>query len=447
MTRSIISLAIGLVLATVVAPAPAWADDPPPTQEQLDAAKKAYGEGKALHDEGKLTEAVDKFKESYRLSKNPLLLYNIGFTLDEAKQKDLALFYYRKFLSDAPKEAKQRGEVTDRVKALEQEFMDHDLTKPEGTKPEGTKPEVTKPEGSKPEQPKKAIKPAGTYSASDFQHEVVEEAPPNQPLDVTAFVPDDSGFVVTLYYRIAGDPTFTAKVMKWRYKELTARIPAAKMTGSSIQYYVEARDKDGKEIARAGKSTSPNLVNLEATAKPRFYPDITDESDAGPPTRRDDEDPLHHHTDSAVPIEVQPQNPGSGPTDVGSSTFKGIKLGTTIGAGVMIGLAIVFDLEAGKQAKNLQNDSTMCGTPPCRNFDSFDQDVQSSGQRDQLISRVTFGVGLVSAGVAGYFWYRELTAKKHGETVSTRGASPETTWVVAPSIGESSVGATAMGRF
>jgi len=92
-TRSIICIAIGLVLATVSAPA--YADDAAPTPEQLDQAKKAYGEGKALHDAGKLTEAVDKFKESYRLSKNPLLLYNIGFTLDEAKQKDLALFYYR----------------------------------------------------------------------------------------------------------------------------------------------------------------------------------------------------------------------------------------------------------------------------------------------------------------------------------------------------------------
>ena len=432
-TRSIICIAIGLVLATVSAPA--YADDAAPTPEQLDQAKKAYGEGKALHDAGKLTEAVDKFKESYRLSKNPLLLYNIGFTLDEAKQKDLALFYYRKFLSDAPKEAKQRGEVTDRVKALEQEFMDHDLTKPDATKPD---------------VPKKAIKPAGTYSATDFQHEVVEEAPPNQPLDVTAFVPDDSGFTVTLYYRIAGDSTFTAKVMKWRYKELTARIPASKMTGSSIQYYVEARDQANKEIARSGKSTSPNLVNLDAGAKPRFYPDITDETtDTGATGHRDDEDPLHHRSDSSGPIEVQPQMPGgSGLMDVGSSKFRYAKLGTTIGAGVMLGLSIVFYVEASNQAKNLANDSNMCGTPPCRNFDTFDQDVQSSGQRDQTISRVAISIGIVSAGVAAYFWYRELTAKKRGErTVSTRGNGPESTWIVTPAVSEGFAGAAATGSF
>ena len=46
-------------------------------------AKKAYGEGKRLFDAKKFADAVDKFKESYRLSRNPLLLYNVGFTLDQ----------------------------------------------------------------------------------------------------------------------------------------------------------------------------------------------------------------------------------------------------------------------------------------------------------------------------------------------------------------------------
>ncbi|MFT3692942.1 MAG: hypothetical protein QM831_07365 [Kofleriaceae bacterium] len=98
-----------------------------PTKDQLDQAKKAFGEGKALHDEGKLAEAVEKFKESYRLSRNPVLLYNIALTLDENKQTDNALFYYRKFLSDAPADAAQRKTATDRVKQLEQEKLEQDL--------------------------------------------------------------------------------------------------------------------------------------------------------------------------------------------------------------------------------------------------------------------------------------------------------------------------------
>ena len=105
----------------------AFADDAPPTKEQLEQAKKAFGEGKALFDEGKLPEAIEKFKESYRLSKNPVLLYNIGFTLDQAGQKDKALFYYRKFLADAPKAASQRKEVEKRVAVIEKENLEADL--------------------------------------------------------------------------------------------------------------------------------------------------------------------------------------------------------------------------------------------------------------------------------------------------------------------------------
>src|SRR5207237_1339901 len=158
------------------------------------------------------------------------------------------------------------------------------------TKPDTTQPDTT----TKPvEPPKKTvkIKPAGTYSATDFQHQVVEDAPPGKPLDITAFVPEDSGFTVTLYFRGSNDPKFNAKVMKWRYKELVARVPAAKMAGNSIQYYIEVKDQAGTLVTKSGKSTSPNLVNIDAGATPRFYPDITDEGDAVSPvvTKQHDE--------------------------------------------------------------------------------------------------------------------------------------------------------------
>ena len=53
----------------------------------------------------KFDEAAEKFKESYRLSRNPVLLYNIGFTFDQLGKKDLAVIYYKKFLTDAPADA------------------------------------------------------------------------------------------------------------------------------------------------------------------------------------------------------------------------------------------------------------------------------------------------------------------------------------------------------
>jgi len=442
--RSIICIAVAFA---VLAPTRALADDAAPTPAQLAAAKKAYAEGKALHDKGNLPEAIEKFKESFRLSKNPLLLYNIGFTMDEAGQKDLALFYYRKFLADAPPTADQRATVTERVKALEKEFSPGGATEPAKTTPA----EPTKAER------KVAIKPAGTYGPNDFQHQVVEEAPPGKPLDLTAFVPEDSGFVVIAYFRAAGEATFTARQMKWRYKELVARVPAAKMTGTSIQYYVEVKDNAGNVVTRSGKATTPNLVTLEATATPRFYPDIAD--DAGAPSgaaarQADDDDPMTGR--KAAPQQeapdaasAAPQGPQDGFMDVGSKKFMYVKWGATGTAATLIGLSVFFYVQAHNAASTIEGDRTSsgCSTPPCHPFDGTDQDFQSFGKSRSTLYGVSLGFGLAASAVAGYYWYKELTAKRRGELKVSGKAPTPTTWVVTPAIGDGFTGAAAAARF
>ena len=459
MTRNYLPTIV-ITLAALLAPASqAWADDPTPTPEQLDAAKKAYGEGKALHDQGKLPEAIEKFKESYRLSRNPVLLYNIALTLDENKQTDNALFYYRKFLSDAPPAADQRKAATDRVKQLEAEKLEADLNgKPaDTTKPPDTgTPPVVKP-GQKAEV---KIKPVGTYKAEDFQHQIVEDAPPGKALDISAFVPEDSGWTVTLYYRAAGDAQFVAKPMQWHYKQLIGRVPATKVNGTSIQYYVEAKDQAGTMVARSGKSTSPNLVNIDANASQHYFPDFTDDDTVATTNpnaikHHDEEDPLNRnkHKEEPVEVPVPVGPPGEGFSDVGSNKFEKAKWGTTIGAAAFVGIGIGFYVLAGNQASALADDTKSphgtCTAVPCP-YDSYDADLESAGKRDQTISNVTLGIGVVGAVVAGYFWYRELSHKGGGSSSSSAKAgssSPEMTWVVAPTIGDHFQGAAAAVRF
>jgi tetratricopeptide (TPR) repeat protein len=458
--RSII-LFIAIVLGTVVPASSAWAEDPAPSKEQLEAAKKAFGEGKALYDEKKFPEAVEKFKESYRLSRNPLLLYNIGHTLDQAGQKDKALFYYRKFLADAPANAPQRKDVKVRVDVIEKENLEADLN---GTTTTSSTPTPTG--TAKTEEPKKEIKikPAGTYTEKDFQHQLVEQAPPGKPLDVTAFVPEDSGFVVTLYYRGSGDTKFYAKAMKWRYKELVARIPGNKVFGSSIQYYLEVKDQAGNPVAKSGKSTSPNLVNVEQGATPRFYPDLTDDGETAMTAtqikkRDESDDPLSGKStqepdpddEKKVVGPTEPLAPATGFKDVGSTKFQRAKWISTATAGVLVGTAIATFIMAKKQASNLEADSKDCpmGMPPCRPFDEeYDLAVQNAGKRYNTIHQVTTVFGVAAAGVAAYFWYRELTAKKRGELkVTNKNSSPETTWAITPSLSEGFTGAAAAARF
>jgi tetratricopeptide (TPR) repeat protein len=458
-------LHVVLVLAATFGVARAQPNDAPPTPAQIEQAKKAFGEGKKLHDAGKLPEAIEKFKESYRLSKNPLLLYNIGLTMEEAGMDDLALFYYRKFVKDAPQDAAQRATVNERVAVLEKKFASGAPAPSEPAKPAEPAPVAKAPVPAAAAT--KQIKPAGTYSATDFQHEPVESAPPGKPLDVTAFVPEDSGFVVTLYFRTAGEGKFTAKVMRWRYKELVGRVPAPKMLGSSVQYYIEAKDTAGNVVARSGKATSPNLINLEKDATQRFYPDFNDDGggeklSATEINERDveDDDPLSKKKKKNKPKKetaqaptddggmTHPDNamPGNGFRDVGSSKFKYAKWGSSIAGGTFLGLGIFSFVQARAYARALEDDAAKTGQTP-HTYDDYARGVEKTGKRYQTIERVSLGLAAVSGVVAGYYWYKEMTAKKRGELKVSKNGSPGSTWVVAPAAGDSFVGAAAAARF
>ncbi len=431
MLRSIFALAIAIA---VVAPA-AYAQAPTPAQ--MEKAKKAFAEGKKAFDAGDFPEAIQKFKESYNLSKNPKLLYNVAIANESAGQDDIALFYYRKFLTDAAPDDAQRPDAETRKKALEVKFGGGGTATPVNTVT--TTPEPTTPTPPTKKEPVKC-KPPGSYEADAFKHQIVDIAPPKKTLDITAAVPEDSCFVVTLYFRTSGESKFTAKEMKARYNDLVGRIPPAKMIGDSIQYYLEVKDSAGTVITRSGKSTSPNLVELQAGAPERYFPDFSEEGEVATPTAEQttaidtEEDPLNKNKKKVVDDEdiggssvSVNTTPGNGFSDVGSSKFKYTKWGSTIAAVGLVGLGVVFHVSAGNQARALEEDIVMCGAPPCREFDDYAKDVQAAGKRNQTLSRVSFGVGGAAVLVAGYFWYKELTAKKRGESRMTANASPEKT--------------------
>lgn len=460
--KLITTLALALATSFAVAPQVAYAGDPPPSQADLEKAKKAFQEGKKLHEAGKIEDAIEKYKESYKLSKKPALLYNIGIAMEEAGMEDLALMNFRRFLKEAPADAEQRPLVEERIKAIEKKLNIGGT----GTGTDPKQPDVKNPP-KQPDQPKApvVIKPAGTYGEADFQHQVVDTAPPGKPLDVTAFVPEDSGFQVTLFYRTAGEGKFASKLMKWRYKELVARIPAPKMIGSAVQYYIDVKDQAGTAIAKSGKSTSPHQVLLEAGATARFYPDMTDDGEAKVTPKDvvksdDDDDPLSKNRkpkpdEVAINTPTEPVVPGTGFTDVGSSKFTKAKWGTTIAGGALLGFAAFSFVQALKYSSALEDDSTECGAPPCRPFtnpgmnDFYAADVEKSGKQWQTFFKVGLGVGIGVGAVAGYLWYKEMKAKKRGEMkVSKSAKAPETSsWIVVPSIDENTAGAAATVRF
>ena len=73
---------------------------------------------------------------------------------------------------------------------------------------------------------------------------------------------------LVFYYRTTGNAHFDAATMnRTRKGWFTALIPAGRVTGKSLQYYVEARGQKDEVAVTSGKPTSPNLVVLYATAE------------------------------------------------------------------------------------------------------------------------------------------------------------------------------------
>jgi hypothetical protein len=396
MTRNNVMLV--LLLTAALAPT-ARADEPAPTKEQLALAKQAFEEGNALYKAGKLAEAIDKLKESYRLSRNAFLLYNIGHTYDQLGQHDMVLFYYRKFLAAAPASAPMRDSVAKRVAALEQENVQESTPEPEDA--------VVEPAPASAE-------PASKYSAADFAHEPVFTSPPGMPIDVTARVPQDSELTVKLFYRSAGEATFVSKPMTWRNIELVARIPAARVNGGSVQYYLEVRGPDDKLVTRSGKSTSPHLVHLEPGATPQYYADFVDEGGEVFVPPSPDETPL-----------------AQGPEGRGIGLRAAKWTATGVASGLLVTSVISYVL-AGQQSDKLRMDSRECGVPPCRDFDAeFGHKVEALGQRYDTIYKWTLGIGVATAAVAGFLWYRDRAPR-----VS-----------ITPELGGGYTGATAVVRF
>ena len=408
-----------IAVAWMLVALPARAGGAPPTPAQLEQAKQAYADGKQLHDAGKLAEAIEKFKLSYELSGNPLLLYDIGLTMQQLGSADLAVVYYRRFLVEAPPDAAQRRDATERIAAITQQLAP---PRPAGPGDAGS--------------PSPGAPAPAPDAAAGFAHRPVEAAPPGQPLDLTAAVPDTSGLVATLWFRNAGQAGFTSTPMVRRREERVGRIPASRMTGSALQYYLEVRDPAGAVVARSGKSTVPNVIAIDPAAPPRFYPDVAEPVLTEPPAGdRDAEDPLARGPGGAT-------GRGDGVLDVGSRPFAYAKWSSTAVAGAGVGLGVALYVLARDHASALVDDATGCGSPPCQKYDDFDRGIERTGKLEQTISNVALFGGLAVAAVAGYFWYRELTADR-GERAPGRTAArarrpaARPSWVVGPSFGPS----------
>jgi tetratricopeptide (TPR) repeat protein len=435
--------AAALLLAAPVARAQKGAPQKgAPTADELAKGKEHFARGKKLFEKKNFKGAVQEFKESFRLTRNPLLLYNIGYTFDQLNEKPLALFYYQKYLEQAPASDGNRQAAEGRVQVLEIEIEEAKVAGGGSGPATGPEPK-TRGSESAPPSPGPAV--------DKFQHVGIDEAPPGKPIDVSAFIPQGRNWTVTLFYRAAGEGSFTPVEMKPRYNELVGRIPAAKTVGQSVQYYIEVKDAGGKVVDRSGKQTSPHLVLLDRSAKARYYADMGEES----------AQPLASEEAVAAgggmaEAESADQPRGDGWMDAGSSRFSKLKWGATGAAAGLLALSTTFYLLSSKASSDLETeaqsstDPALCGgtVPPCRTFSEKQQSLEGKGQRFETFANISLAVGGAAAIGAGVLWYLEIRDARKRRRAREETASPDEPKLSAvPVIGEDFVGGAAAVRF
>lgn len=91
-----------------------------------------------------------------------------------------------------------------------------------------------------------------------------DEVPAGSDLYIHCAPKSNNAKALVFYYRPAGSITFNAVTLELFKKGWHAGvIPAAKLTGKTLQYYTEARDVKGNVVATVGKSNSPNILSLK----------------------------------------------------------------------------------------------------------------------------------------------------------------------------------------
>jgi hypothetical protein len=102
---------IGMAALIVACAAPALAQD-------YEAAGRHFAQAQEAFAKGQFNRAADEFEAAYAITKDAVLLFNIGESYEKAGNARGAVRYYRKYVAEQP-QATDRSEVDRRIQALE----------------------------------------------------------------------------------------------------------------------------------------------------------------------------------------------------------------------------------------------------------------------------------------------------------------------------------------
>jgi hypothetical protein len=84
-------------------------------------ARELFTQGNTFYDLGQFDKAIDAWQRGYQLKNDPGFLYNIGQAYRTMGDAEKAIFFYKRYLINAPK-AKNRSEVEQKIEALQKQI-------------------------------------------------------------------------------------------------------------------------------------------------------------------------------------------------------------------------------------------------------------------------------------------------------------------------------------
>jgi hypothetical protein len=403
-------------------------------------AKEHYKAGLDAYKNGQYDVAIKELKRAYLLKRLPPLLLNIGATYRKMGDLDLALHFYKKYIDEAPPDAKDRGDVENTIKDIEKQ-------KAAG----GGKPvEATPTEPTKDDTPPPPKKPMPT----EWRHTVVDAAPPGSPLDVRVSMPVMKGVKVFVFYRAAGEADFQQVLMKRRGPEKVGRIPGDAMQGNAMQYYIEARDPQGSVVQSSGSQTSPNIVMIDPNAPPQMLASLDSSREprdgepqepSEPTTRRDrDEEDAPLLVQEGKKKKERERRVATGNNHM-LRTVGFVLLGVGVGAAA-VGGGVGFGL-AKRQSDAVAQDSRamapfLFNDPAVHDVGGDDATFEKNGKMYDLvgISMSAIGGALAVAGAALIAVDAVKFSGGGKEKPRRRPARDDTSWYITPTAGVRQVG-------
>ena len=109
-------------------------------------------------------------------------------------------------------------------------------------------------------------------------HTPVDSVKVRQPLELQAELPPDAkADSVRVYFRRQGQTKFRSIAMDLQGDAYVARVPGKYVRTTSMQYYIEARNKGQKRpVAVAGTRRTPHIVVIDGGKPPSALPKSTD---------------------------------------------------------------------------------------------------------------------------------------------------------------------------